>query len=301
MQTKRTLKQFLSLLNTDYVKLDNRWNYKNVISPYHRIYFIDSGSGIVEDHENIFTLEPGYLYIIPGYTLCNLVCESFLSQYFVQFFEESQDGTSLFDNSQFVCKVAAREIDIINFKRLVEINPGRGLDRSDDPEIYEKHSYYEKYQSLNDLQSHPDFIETQGILLQLISRFSKPQHYNNQKVKDNPNKIVDAIRFISINLQQDLSVSFLANRYNCNPNYFSRLFEKHMGIRPQAYIIQKRIERAKHMIYSGSLSLTDVAERTGFGSLSSFSKAFKSETGHSPRDYKKLMTTSGSNINGIVG
>ena len=297
MRAKRILKQSLSLLNTDYVKLDYKWNYKNVISPYHRIYFIDGGSGTVEDSGNIFTLEAGYLYIVPSYTLCNLVCESFLSQYFVQFFEESQDGTSLFDNSHFVYKIAAREIDIINFKRLVEINPGRGLDRSDDPEIYEKHSYYQKYQALNDLQSYSDFIETQGILLQLISRFSKPKQYDTVKAKDNPNKILDSIRFISVNLQQELSVNFLAERYNCNTNYFSRLFEKHMGIRPQAYIIQKRIERAKHMIYSGSLSLTDVAERTGFGSLSRFSKAFKKETGQSPSDYKKSII--GSAINNV--
>jgi len=286
MQTKRILKHSVSLLNTDYVKLDSRWNYKNVISPYHRIYYIDDGNGEIEDTEKTLILEPGYLYIIPNYTLCNLVCNSFLGQYFVQFFEESTDGTSIFGNNNFVYKLAAKDIDVLNFKRLIELNPGRGLDRSNDPEIYEKHSYYKQYQELNDLQSYSDFIETQGILLQLISRFSMPEQYNH-KTKDIPVKILDAIRFISINLHQELSIHFLADRYNCNRQYFSRLFEQHMGIRPQAYIIQKRIERAKHMISSGSLCFTDIAERTGFGSLSSFSKSFKNETGRSPRSYRK--------------
>jgi AraC family transcriptional regulator len=288
MLTKKILKQSISLLNTDYVKLDSKWNYKNVIRPYHRIYYIDDGKGKIEDTEKTLTLDPGYLYIIPNYTLCNLVCDSFLSQFFVQFFEESVDGTSIFGNNNFVYKVAAREMDILNFRRLIEINPGRGLDRSNDPLIYEKHSYYKQYQDLNDLQSHSDFIETQGILLQLISRFSVPEHFNH-KTKDVPVKILDAIRFISINLNQDLSIRFLADRYNCNWQYFSRLFEQHMGIRPQAYIIQKRIERAKHMMGSGTLSFTDIAERVGFGSLSSFSKSFKQETGHSPRSYKKIQ------------
>lgn len=286
MQAKRILKQSISLLNTDYVKLDSKWNYKNVISPYHRIYYIDDGLGKIEDTEKTLTLEPGYLYIIPNYTLCNLACDNFLSQYFVQFFEESTDGTSIFGNNNFVFKLAVREIDVLNFKRLLELNPGRGLDRSDDPIIYEKHSYYKKYQELNDLQSYSDFIETQGILLQLISRFSMPEQFNH-KTKDVPVKILDAIRFISINLHKELSINFLADRYNCNNQYFSRLFEQHMGIRPQAYIIHKRIERAKHMISSGTLSLTDIAERTGFGSLASFSKSFKNETGRSPRSYRK--------------
>lgn len=286
MLTKRILKHSVSLLNADYVKLDSKWNYKNVISPYHRIYYIDDGKGEIEDTEKTLTLEPGYLYIIPNYTLCNLVCNSFLGQYFVQFFEESTDGTSIFGNTNFVYKLAAKEIDVLNFKRLIELNPGRGLDRSNDPIIYEKHSYYKQYQELNDLQSYSDFIETQGILLQLISRFSMPEQFNH-KANDVPVKILDAIRFISINIHQELSIHFLADRYNCNSQYFSRLFEQYMGIRPQAYIIQKRLERAKHMICSGTLSLTDIAERTGFGSLSSFSKTFKNEIGQSPRSYRK--------------
>lgn len=32
----------------------------------------------------------------------------------------------------------ATEVDILNFKRLLEVNPGRGINRSDNPGIYEK-------------------------------------------------------------------------------------------------------------------------------------------------------------------
>lgn len=294
MTAKRVLKQTISLLNTDYVKLDSKWNYKNVISPYHRIYYIDDGLGEIKDTEKTLTLEPGYLYIIPSYTLCNLVCERFLSQYFVQFFEEATDGTSIFGHAHFVHKAAAREIDIINFRRLIELNPGRGLNRSDDPKIYEKHVYYKQYQELNDLQSHSDFIETQGILLQLISRFSLPGQYDDDKNKKLPDKIMDTMRFISINIHQKLSVHLLAARCNCNPQYFSRLFKQHLGISPQAYIIQKRIEQARHMISSGTSSLACIAERTGFDSLSSFSRSFKHETGESPRHYRKASSSNTS-------
>ncbi len=135
---KQFLKHTLSLLNIDYVQLDSRWNYKNVISPYHRIYYIDAGEGEISDTSKTLKLEAGYLYIIPSYTLCNLVCESHLSQYFVQFFEESADGTSLFSDVRVVHRVKASDIDLINFRRLVEINPGRGINRSDNPQVYEK-------------------------------------------------------------------------------------------------------------------------------------------------------------------
>lgn len=52
-------------MNTDYVQLDSRWNYVNVISPYHRIYYIDGGEGTIADPRttlklslDIYTLYP---------------------------------------------------------------------------------------------------------------------------------------------------------------------------------------------------------------------------------------------------
>mgnify|MGYP006157787031 CR=1 FL=1 len=109
---KRVLQNTFSLLNVDYVKLTEKWNYLNVISPYFRIYYIDDGNGEVSDPSGSLKLEPGYLYIIPSFTLCNLHCNGYLSQYFVQFFEESVDGSSLFARSRNVAKVKAKQMDI---------------------------------------------------------------------------------------------------------------------------------------------------------------------------------------------
>ncbi len=286
MSSKRIIKQSFSLLNTDYVQLDSKWNYANVISPYHRIYYIDGGEGTISDSQKKLKLEPGFLYLIPGYTLCHLNCERLLSQYFVQFFEESPDGTSIFGNARAIFKAAADDIDVLNFKRLITINPGRGINRSFDPRVYEKDIYYKQYQELNSHQKLADFLQTQGILLQLIARFSVPEifHASPSVV---PVKILEAMRFIAINLHQPLSVQLLADRCHLNPQYFSRLFEQHTGTRPQAYIIQKRIERAQHIILAGQAAYKDVAEMTGFKSLSAFSRSFKQESGMSPRDFKR--------------
>jgi AraC family transcriptional regulator len=286
---KRVLRHTFSLLNIDHVKLDSRWNYKNVISPYHRIYYIDEGEGEISDTEKTVALEAGYLYIIPSFTLCNLICRSYLSQYFVQFFEESPDGTTLFTNSRSIFKVKATEIDIVNFRRLVAINPGRGINRSDNPKVYEKHVYYKEYQEMNNSQSLPHFLETQGILLQLVARLSEPEIINKTSNQIIHVKIIDAIRFIMINLHLRLSVNFLAKRANQNTEYFSRLFEQHTGTRPMIYINEKRIERAQHIMTTSSMSYTEIAELTGFRSLSHFSRTFKKVTGLSPRTYRKQV------------
>lgn len=292
MLVRRVLRHTFSLLNVDYVKLNSKWNYRNVISPYHRIYFIDEGEGELSDAEKTLKLEAGYLYMIPSYTLCDLVCPNYLSQYFVQFFEESLEGESLFPANPSILKVKADEMDAMNFKRLITINPGRGINRSDNPQVYEKHIYYNEYQQLNNQQSLAVFLETQGILLQFLSRFTLPEIFNKKGHQFVPEKILDAMRFVSANLHLPLTVKFLADRANQNTEYFSRTFEEHSGTRPLAYITEKRIERAQHMIGASRLSYAAIAELTGFKSLSNFSRTFKKITGMSPSAYKHRIANS---------
>jgi len=290
---KRVLRHTFSLLNTDHVKLGSNWNYKNVISPYHRIYYIDEGEGEISDVEKNLKLEAGYLYIIPSFTLCNLTCASYLSQYFVQFFEESSDGISMFANNRSIVKIKAKEIDFINFRRLIEINPGRGLTRSFNPKVYEKNVYYKEYQELNNYQNMADFLETQGLLLQLVSRFALAEIFEQKEVKHIPVKILECISFILMNLNLPLSVTFLADRANLNAEYFSRLFQEYTGTRPLAYIHEKRIERAQYLILTSQVTYSDIAEQTGFTSSSHFSRTFKQITGISPRLYKQQIYSNG--------
>ncbi|HEY8956273.1 AraC family transcriptional regulator [Chitinophaga sp.] len=290
---KRALKQTFTLLNVDYVKLDSKWNYKNVISPYFRIYYIDAGRGEIWDASAKTILEPGFLYIIPSFTLCNLVCPDYLSQYFVQFFEESSDGISLFEHNRSIAKIKATEIDILNFKRLLKINPGRGINRSDNPRAYEKNTFYKECQELNNRQSMSTFTETHGILLQFVSRFLTQETFKYMDTRQVPVKILNIISYIQLNLHHDLSVTHLAQKANLHTDYFSRLFHQHTGERPVKYLNEKRIERAQYLMVTTRMTFTEIAIQTGFENVFYFSKIFKKITGMSPGSYKKRMDTVG--------
>ena len=61
--SKRLLGHNFSLLHIDRVKLNEKWNYANVISPYFRIYYIDGGEGSISTRQEKIKLEQGYLYI----------------------------------------------------------------------------------------------------------------------------------------------------------------------------------------------------------------------------------------------
>lgn len=286
---KRVLKHTFTLLNVDHVSLGPKWNYKNVISPYFRLYYIDAGAGEISDISTRLNLEPGFLYMIPSFTLCNLSCQNQLSQFFIQFFEESSDGISLFEYNRSVFKVKATNVDILNFARLLEINPGRGINRSDNPRIYEKSIFYKEYQELNNQQNMATFTETHGILLQLVSRFLTPEIFKHKEVSHIPVKILNAISYIQLNLHQELSVADLAEKANQHADYFSRLFQQYTGERPLKYIHEKRIERAQYLMVTTQMTYAEIAIQTGFENIFYFSKIFKKITGMSPGNYKKQI------------
>jgi len=281
-----TSKFSFSLLHVDHVKLDLHWDYENVISPYYRLYYIDEGSGhISTEHEKVI-LEPGFIYIIPSFTLCNLHCSSFLSQYFIQFFEESADGISLFGNRHTVVKVKASETDIVNFKKLLKINPGRGINRSDDPKIYEKTIFYKEYQELNKKQNVAVYLETQGILMQLLSRFINDTHMADSSDVV-PSKILETIRYIQLNIAEQLTVTMLAKRVNQQKDYFSRLFLRTTGQRPMSYIHGKRIERAQYLMITTNKTFSEISGETGFEGLPHFTRIFKKITTLTPSQYRQ--------------
>jgi AraC family transcriptional regulator len=292
---KRNLQHTFSLLNVDYVRLTSKWNYQNVISPYYRIYYINDGAGEISEAVSVLKLEPGYLYIIPSFTLCNLSCPNYLGQYFVQFFEDSTDGSSLFANNRTVLKVKASEMEISLFKRLLQINPGRGINRSDNPKVYEKDIYYKEYQELNNQQNTSVYLETQGILMLLTARFLSSEKFKNPNHQLIPLKITETLNYILVNLHMDISVQQLASRANQNVDHFSRQFRQYTGTRPLNYINEKRIERAQYLMATSRMSYVEICNQTGFDNLSYFSKTFKKLTGMTPSTYKKQIFQVGFN------
>jgi transcriptional regulator GlxA family with amidase domain len=102
-----------------------------------------------------------------------------------------------------------------------------------------------------------------------------------------PSKVLNAISFIQVNLHRNLTVLDLAKRANQHPDYFSRVFFRYTGIRPLAYIHEKRIERAQYLLTTTNMSYAEVAAGVGFENVPHFSRLFKKVTSLTPGQYRK--------------
>jgi len=83
-----------------------------------------------------------------------------------------------------------------------------------------------------------------------------------------------------------LDVAELARAALMSPAHFSRQFRAAYGETPYAYLMTRRIERAKALLRSGELSVTDVCLAVGCTSLGSFSARFTQVVGETPTAYR---------------
>lgn len=93
------------------------------------------------------------------------------------------------------------------------------------------------------------------------------------------NQVVD---YINANLDRDLPLDQLADRFFLSKFYLSRIFKKHMNVSPHSYISQRRLFLAKQLLYQG-LSPSEVYKRCGYRDYSCFYRAFKEQYGFSPK------------------
>jgi len=99
--------------------------------------------------------------------------------------------------------------------------------------------------------------------------------------------VSDAKRFIDENFSESITLNDIAKSVHLSEIYFHNLFTESTGTTPHKYLIIKRIENAKKLLRSSTLSINEIAEYSGFGSQQYLNKVFKKETGVTPLSYRK--------------
>jgi AraC-like DNA-binding protein len=85
---------------------------------------------------------------------------------------------------------------------------------------------------------------------------------------------------------QPLDLNIMAREAGYSRFHFARAFNAAYGETPRAYLTRRRIERAKSLLRSANLSVTEICFLVGFSSLGSFSTRFRELVGRSPSEYR---------------
>jgi AraC-like DNA-binding protein len=269
----------LLLLNIARKEHDADWNWKNVNSPFARIYMVESGSAQIIMPDSVHTIRPSRLYMVPPFVTHSYENHDFFVLYYIHVY----DKNNLLDFFDFPFEVEASEWDFTLLKRLLSINPNRELTTSN-PLLYDNFQHLIKGISAVDRMSIHHAMETRGILLQLFSRFME-KAFVKQPISDE--RIAKVLNYIRTRIDHGISIDELSGLIHLSNEHFIRLFKKEMQCTPLQYINRKKIEKAQLLLTMGKGSVKDIALGLSFSDASHFFKTFKKITGVSPGRFQQ--------------
>ncbi|MDO4648105.1 MAG: AraC family transcriptional regulator [Eubacteriales bacterium] len=141
-----------------------------------------------------------------------------------------------------------------------------------------------------------EFIEK----IEACKKISELHHLTNQMIDTYVKKvqgtksneqiskgIQETCDYIRANVQKELNVEELAARVGYTPYYFSKKFNKEMGVRVTDFIKTARIDHAKLLLITTNKGIQDISDALHFGTRNYFSKVFREVTGVTPAVYRE--------------
>lgn len=99
-------------------------------------------------------------------------------------------------------------------------------------------------------------------------------------------EVIEACKYVAVNLEKKISLDEVANVLYLNPSYFSRLFKKEVGETFVEYVTKSKINRAKELLEQTIEPVGKICERLGYDNQSYFIKVFKNYVGVTPIEFR---------------
>lgn len=115
---------------------------------------------------------------------------------------------------------------------------------------------------------------------------------DDTKIDEYSEKFGLVMKYIDANYMYDISLEQLADVAGYSKYHFSRIFKQYNSISYLQYINARRIKNAEILLLNPDISITEVAMRSGFKSLTTFNRIFKEIKHCTPTDFKKLYSES---------
>lgn len=100
-------------------------------------------------------------------------------------------------------------------------------------------------------------------------------------------RVAGALRTMQKQPGQPFSNPVLAREAGMHTNAFIRLFTSQVGESPQAWYMRRRVEEACRLLHHSTLSIKQIAERTGFCDRGHFSRVFRRERDIGPAEFRR--------------
>lgn len=116
-------------------------------------------------------------------------------------------------------------------------------------------------------------------------RFSSIKPTKQQEYIDT---FVAICQYVTEHCTEDLSLEDISEKAGFSKYHFSRLFKDYANTSFHKYLNTQRIALSETLLLDPNISITEVAVRSGFNSISAFMRMFKIIKGCTPSDFRRM-------------
>lgn len=274
------------LLNIGYARHNSDWNWKDVCSPFTRLYYVTEGVAKIHYPNKDVDLYPDHLYIVPANINHSYECSGPFCHYYIHICEPADSKSGIFDYYDFSLNgIPAHSEDLKLFKYLSDLHPGGALLRSD-PSTYDNSLGFAE--SLRKNEGLPDFLRmrTQGSILILMSRFIKEA---TPKKWTFDSRLTKAISLIEDKTAAPIGLEEIADAACVSKQHLIRIFKTNLGQTPLQYINNAKMQHAELLLLTTDKPVNLIAIELGFADTSYFIRMFRRHTGKTPNSYRQSL------------
>jgi AraC-like DNA-binding protein len=141
-------------------------------------------------------------------------------------------------------------------------------------------------------------LRMSGLMLEIIAEILRGQTGLQADANEHSPGLEEAAEYLRRHCAEKAPLKEVAQLCRLSPSHFRSLFARHFGCPPREYIRMARIHQAKSLIVGSNLNLSEIAYKTGFATVHSFSRAFHQMEGIAPSSYRKCGQIVGTRVDG---
>ena len=252
------------VIMADLQQVDDQWHRLDYVHSFNRLYLILKGEGRIEVDGVVYYPQPGQLVLMPCHVRQSYATINHHPYYkYWCHFTARIGNRDLFELYRFPVCIGLQEP--AEAQRLFQT-------------LIEQHAR----------QTPDGVLGARAAMLQLLALVVRETpEPEPQSAASGSGKLTQVARYIEAHLDQRMTVDELAQLVHYHPNYFIRAFHAAFGSSPIQYINRRKLDRARQLL-EGELPVGGIARAVGIDEHN-FASMFKSYTGFTPREYRRLL------------